>query len=98
MDPRSKEYYLKRKKKQIIKEKSFHEKLYENQKVVCPVCGGDLVEANWDEPLHIHHMVYRKEGGTNKVENSMLLHEECQSLAQNSSLKKSDLLKQLSNN
>lgn len=32
---------------------------------------------DWDEPLHVHHLVPRADGGTDSISNLMLLHEEC---------------------
>lgn len=44
---------------------------------MCPVCGLNLVVGDWDEPMHLHHLVPRKEGGKDIPSNLMLLHEEC---------------------
>ncbi len=40
----------------------------------CPVCGGLLFNG---EPLHIHHRIRIKDGGTDKADNLVHLHKAC---------------------
>jgi RNA-directed DNA polymerase len=48
--------------------------LLKKQKGVCPVCHGNLL--NWEE-LEVHHVLPRKQGGTDKLKNLRLLHKTC---------------------
>jgi RNA-directed DNA polymerase len=72
-----KDYFAERKSKAIIRKDSFQNKLLEKQGGFCPLCEGFLVTNDWDEPLHVHHLVPRADGGTDSISNLMLLHEEC---------------------
>jgi len=52
-------------------------KLYKvatNQNWSCPICGDHLLNG---EKLHTHHIVQRKNGGTDKEENLIHLHQAC---------------------
>lgn len=71
------DYFAERKSKLTLKKDSLRLALVERQGGICPICQGDLISADWDEPLHVHHLVPRKEGGSDKITNLMLLHEEC---------------------
>lgn len=48
--------------------------LLKKQKGVCPVCEGDLLNK---EDLEVHHVTPKKRGGTDKIENLLLLHKTC---------------------
>jgi len=61
----------------VLKKDSLHFSLQEKQGGLCPLCGGSLIDADWDEPIHVHHLVPRSEGGSDTITNLMLLHEEC---------------------
>jgi RNA-directed DNA polymerase len=49
-------------------------KLAVKQKGLCPVCGGTLLNG---ESLEVHHVVARKDGGSDKLSNLRLLHKLC---------------------
>lgn len=76
-NPKDTEYFLDRKLSSLIKKGSFKDRLYSKQKGLCPVCGTNLAHGDWEEPLLVHHLIPRKEGGKDTVSNLMLLHEEC---------------------
>lgn len=86
LNPADCDYFLDRKLKSRIKKDSFHGALMKRQNGVCPVCGKDIVGADWDEPLHVHHLLARKDGGKDNVSNLMLLHEECHYKAHSTNL------------
>lgn len=77
LSPIDKDYFFERKSSLMLNKDSLKYKLLERQGGLCPVCETDLIGGDWDEPLHIHHLVYQKDGGTNNISNLMLLHEEC---------------------
>lgn len=74
--PLDKDYYFERRAKFLLQKDSFRGLLFAEQYGLCPLCGARLVE-DWGEPLHLHHLIPRKAGGTNHPDNLMLLHEEC---------------------
>jgi RNA-directed DNA polymerase len=76
-NPEDRDYFLDRKLKARIKKDSLIDVLHKKQQGICPVCGINIVAADWDEPLHVHHLVARKDGGSDNMYNLMLLHEEC---------------------
>lgn len=76
-NPADKEYFLNRKLRATLAKNSLKEKLFQRQGGFCPVCTGHLVASDWAEPLHVHHLVTRKHGGSDHMSNLMLLHEEC---------------------
>lgn len=48
--------------------------LLKKQKGICPVCNGKLL--SWED-LEVHHVVPRKQGGSDKLKNLRLLHKTC---------------------
>jgi RNA-directed DNA polymerase len=48
--------------------------LLKKQKGICPVCNGKLLSG---EDLEVHHVVPRKQGGSDKLKNLRLLHKTC---------------------
>lgn len=95
LNPLDRDYFLKRKTKQVLGSNSFKNKLMEKQKGLCPICGSDIIAADWDEPLHVHHLIPRIKGGTNEIGNLMLLHEECHYNAHKSQLDKATIIELL---
>lgn len=95
LNPADSTYFLERKSKGKFKKGSLIDKLVDTQKGFCPVCGGDLVRDDWDEPLHVHHLIHRKSGGDNKIDNLMVLHEECHISAHKRELTKQMLVDRL---
>jgi RNA-directed DNA polymerase len=77
LSPIDKDYFAERKSSLTLKKDSLRYKLLERQVGICPVCEADLIGGDWDEPLHVHHLVHRKDGGSDNISNLMLLHEEC---------------------
>lgn len=74
-DPDLTTYWLERSKKiTLLMLTSFQKVLAKQQNYVCPVCGGSLGN---DEELHQHHVVRRRDGGTDRPENQQLLHLFC---------------------
>jgi len=94
-NPKDKEYFMDRKLASLIKKGSFKEMLYSKQKGICPVCGSNLYIGDWDEPLHVHHLVPRKIGGKDVPSNLMLLHEECHYSIHRKSVPKTEMLSML---
>lgn len=86
-----KHYFLTRKYQAILAKNSTKEKLFQRQGGWCPVCTGHLVASDWGEPLHVHHLVPRKDGGKDLMSNLMLLHEECHYTAHREKFSKDDL-------
>lgn len=77
LSPKDKDYFADRKSTLTLKKDSLRYALLERQAGLCPICEADLIGGDWDEPLHVHHLVHRKDGGTDNISNLMLLHEEC---------------------
>lgn len=50
--------------------------LLKKQKGVCPVCDGVLKD-NFYEDLEVHHILSKKDGGSDKLSNLILLHKTC---------------------
>lgn len=50
--------------------------LLKKQKGICPVCDGVLRD-NMHEDLEVHHILPRKERGSDKLSNLLLLHKTC---------------------
>lgn len=88
-------YFQDRKLASLIKKDSFKERLYSKQKGFCPVCGSNLSHGDWDEPLHVHHLVPRKEGGKDISSNLILLHEECHYSIHKQKVSKAEMLGKL---
>lgn len=95
LNPRDKEYFLYRKLKRNMGSTSFKFSLLKNQLGLCPICERDLISEDWDEPLHVHHLTPRKEGGKDTRGNLMLLHQECHQAAHRRDLTKEVLLHKL---
>jgi RNA-directed DNA polymerase len=77
-DPLLREYWEKRQRKQG---RSEAQKLNRTQQIVarrqdykCPICGQSIFN---DEPLHLHHIKPRCEGGKDTVKNLVWLHQYC---------------------
>jgi RNA-directed DNA polymerase len=77
-DPTLSQYWESRKK---AREKTEAEKLNRTQQKVakkqgykCPVCGESIFN---DEPLHLHHIIPRCQGGKDEVNNLIWLHQYC---------------------
>jgi len=77
-DPSLKEYWANRRKKPapqwgLLKgQKS--KRLYELQQGVCPACGEPLDNT---EEVHLHHIVPRQQGGSDQMENLVMVHRYC---------------------
>jgi len=57
-------------------------RLIERQKGICPCCGNPITKDDIaDKKAHAHHMLPRSEGGTEKLNNLRLLHQDCHVLA-----------------
>lgn len=54
---------------------SIKEKLWRKQKSICPSCNRYLIPT--ENILDIHHIIPKKDGGSNKISNLVLLHEHC---------------------
>jgi len=53
-------------------------RLIERQKGICPCCGNPITKDDIaDKKAHAHHMLPRSEGGTEKLNNLRLLHQDC---------------------
>jgi len=58
------------------------EKLMKSQKGICPCCGDPITRDDIaDNKVHAHHMLPRSKGGTEKLHNLRLLHQDCHVLA-----------------
>lgn len=90
-NPADREYFLDRKLNRLIKKKTAREALYKRQQGICPICGENIAFGDWDEPLHVHHLIARKDGGKDVISNLMLLHEECHIQVHGEELSKSDV-------
>ncbi|MDJ0714775.1 MAG: group II intron reverse transcriptase/maturase [Prochloraceae cyanobacterium] len=77
-DPKLKEYWEKRNKKCNQSEAkrlgSIRERVARKQNYKCPVCGESIFN---DEPLHLHHIKPKCEGGKDEVNNLTWLHQYC---------------------
>jgi RNA-directed DNA polymerase len=91
-NPKDKDYFLDRKLANLFKKDSFRKSIYNKQLGLCPVCRRNLVEGDWDEPMHLHHLVPRKEGGKDIIQNLIMLHEECHYAIHKENVSKEELL------
>ena len=58
------------------------EKLMKSQKGICPCCGDPITRDDIaDSKVHAHHMLPRSKGGSEKLHNLRLLHQDCHVLA-----------------
>lgn len=76
-DPDLTEYWTKRKTKNgktRFASGSKYEKIYQNQKGICPVCG-EPIELH--EDFELHHILPVKDGGTEETKNLVFLHKVC---------------------
>ena len=76
-DPDNYEYFEKRIARSATRslgQGRIRTKLLTKQKGLCPVCGLQLLN---DERIEVHHIKPRKEGGSDKPRNLMLLHKVC---------------------
>lgn len=91
-NPKDKDYFLDRKLANLFRKDSFRESMYNKQLGMCPVCYRNLVEGDWNEPMHLHHLIPRKEGGKDTIQNLILLHEECHYAIHKINVSKEELL------
>lgn len=77
-NPELKDYWEERQRK---KDKSESEKFNKTKQKVakkqeykCPICGESLFN---DEPLHLHHIIPRCQGGKDEIKNLLWLHQFC---------------------
>ncbi len=72
------EYWEKRRKKSDAnmakKLSKTKERVAKRQNYQCPICGQPLFN---DEPLHLHHIKPRCEGGTDDMKNLVWVHQYC---------------------
>ncbi len=73
-DPTLVEYWLKRRAQAASELSPRHRRVAQRQSFRCEQCGGSLFN---EEELHIHHIVPRSRGGTNRPENLVLRHLYC---------------------
>jgi RNA-directed DNA polymerase len=73
-DPQLREYWKGREKAKANNISPRKRRLVKNQGYVCPLCGVSLFN---DEELHIHHRRPKAKGGTDEVENLLLVHLYC---------------------
>jgi RNA-directed DNA polymerase len=74
-DPNLTTYWMERSKKiTLLMLTSFQRVLAKQQNYVCPICRESLGN---DEELHQHHVVRRRDGGSDKPENQQLVHLYC---------------------
>lgn len=72
-DPELKEYWAKRRNKNIFAPGTKYSKVYKAQEGLCPICGNNLTEEAWE----VHHIVPVKDGGSDEINNLMLVHKSC---------------------
>jgi RNA-directed DNA polymerase len=54
------------------------EKLMKSQKGICPCCGNPITKDDIaDQRVHVHHMLPRSKGGSEKPNNLQFLHQDC---------------------
>lgn len=77
-DPKLKGYWEKRQKRRNESESEkfnkIQQKVAKKQEYCCPICGESLFN---DEPLHLHHIIPRCQGGKDEVKNLLWLHQFC---------------------
>ena len=78
-DPAWQEYIERREQKKTMQKmrnrrKGQEAKVYEQQQGLCIVCNRKLTS---NDPVHLHHIRYKSEGGEDTVENLMMLHPDC---------------------
>lgn len=95
LNPKDAVYFADRKLALSFEKDSFKSSIYKRQIGICPVCGSGLTAGDWDEPVHLHHLVPRKKGGKDTVSNLMLLHEECHYNIHKKNLSKVQMLEML---
>jgi hypothetical protein len=91
-NPKDAEYFMDRKLSNLFDKDSFRMSIYKRQHGICPICGSNLAAGDWDEPVHLHHLIPRSEGGKDLLTNLMLLHEECHYKIHKDGLSKADML------
>lgn len=77
LDPDLSEYWIKRKTrmgKTRFAEGSKYEKIYKNQKGICPICGKPI---DLEDEFELHHIIPIKHGSTNVDKNLVFLHKHC---------------------
>jgi RNA-directed DNA polymerase len=73
-DPSLQSYWEQRAKNKIKTLSPREQKLAQNQKGICPMCGETLYN---EEELHVHHKKPRSQGGTEEFRNLALIHLYC---------------------
>ncbi|MGK7892816.1 MAG: group II intron reverse transcriptase/maturase [Xenococcus sp. (in: cyanobacteria)] len=77
-DPLLKEYWEKRRNKsnksEAQKLNKRRQKIAKNQNYRCPICGESIFNG---EPIHIHHVIPRKDNGTDDISNLTFVHTYC---------------------
>ena len=77
LDPKLKDYWSKRSKDNATKrfaKDSKYQKIFSIQEGICPICGLPIEE---EESWNLHHIVPKKDGGSDEISNLVFLHEEC---------------------
>lgn len=73
-DPSLKEYWVKRRQRQIVELVPSKQKMAKKQNLICPICSESLFNG---EELHTHHIRPVEHGGQEKYKNLLLVHEDC---------------------
>lgn len=73
-DPRLTEYWAKRNSEKRKDLPPSLQKIAQNQKCVCPICGESLFN---EEELHTHHVIPKSQGGKDTYNNLQLVHLYC---------------------
>jgi RNA-directed DNA polymerase len=92
LNPKDVDYFKDRKLSMLFEKDSFRSSVYKKQYGRCPVCGLNLAVGDWDEPVHLHHLIPRKNGGKDLPSNLMLLHEECHYAIHSKQISKAEML------
>jgi RNA-directed DNA polymerase len=73
-DPQLQQYWRNRQQRQLKNLPSFRQQIAQRQDGGCPVCGQSLFNG---EELQLHHRKPKAQGGTDQIENLLLLHLFC---------------------
>ncbi len=73
-DPDLKAYWERRNRRRRYPKYGKKNKLFILQEGKCPVCQMEITNG---EEIHLHHKIRKKDGGTNNIENLILLHRTC---------------------
>lgn len=91
-NPKDVDYFKDRKLKRLFQKDSFRRMIHDRQLGICPCCGLDIGEGDWDEPIHLHHLIPRKQGGKDISSNLIMIHEECHYRDHKYNLSKEEML------